>query len=234
MNTKKLLLGIFLLLSFAVVLIIIFMPIFGNGRNGLQFSDDFFNSLAKGSSNFMENMRDEVAQPMVGTSFAVDISLDSPEQAQKAQALFTSAGAQVEAAGQKLKISGDLGKVLLKAVEDAEAAFHNQGDKLQAAYNFSARDALKTWWVSLNKVAGALTKQKAFKPARAIGEIQERALEPGYNFYGINPSRVKDNAALLTFMLVFYVVYTLWYGFGIYMVCEGLGLGMVKGAKQEV
>ena len=41
-------------LSFAVVLVIIFMPIFGNGRNGLQFSDDFFNSLAKGSSNFME------------------------------------------------------------------------------------------------------------------------------------------------------------------------------------
>lgn len=234
MNTKKLLIGIFLLLSFVVVLIIIFMPIFGNSRNGLQFSDDFFNSLAKGSSNFMENMRDEVAQPLVGTPFAVGISLDNPDQAKMAEALFTSAGTQVEAAGQKLKISGDLGKVLLKAVEDAEAAFHNQGEKLQAAYNFSARDALRTWWFSLKKVADALTKQQAFKPARAIGEIQERALEPGYNFYGINPSRVKDNAALLTFMLVFYVVYTLWYGFGIYMVCEGLGLGMVKGAKQEV
>ena len=162
-------------------------------------------------------------------------SLDNPEQAKKAEALFTSAGAiQVEAAGQKLKISGDLGKVLLKSVEDAEAAFNNQGDKLQAAYNFSARDAMNTWWVSLGKVAGALTKQKAFKPARAISEIRERALEPAFNFSGIQPARVKDNAALLTFMLVFYVIYTLWYGFGIYMVCEGLGLGMVKGAKQEV
>jgi hypothetical protein len=234
MNTKKLLLGIFLLISFAVVLIIIFMPIFGNGRNGLQFSDDFFNSLAKGSSNFMEGMRHEVAQPMAGTPFAVAISLDNPDQAKMAEALFTQAGAQVEMAGQKLKINGDLGKVLLKAVDDAEASFHNQGEKLQAAYNFSARDALKTWWFSLKKVADALTKQKAFKPARAIGEIQERALEPGYNFYGIIPAKVRDNAALLTFMLVFYVVYTLWYGIGIYMVCEGLGLGMVKGAKQEV
>ena len=46
-NTKKLTLGFFLLASFAVVLFIIFMPIFGNGRNGLQFADDFFNSLAR-------------------------------------------------------------------------------------------------------------------------------------------------------------------------------------------
>src|SRR3974390_242482 len=109
MNTKKLPLGIFLLLSFAVVLVIIFMPIFGGGRNGLQFSDDFFNSLAKGSSNFMEGMRHEVDQPMVGATFAVAISLDNPDQAKMAEALFTQAGAQVEVAGQKLKINGDLG-----------------------------------------------------------------------------------------------------------------------------
>src|SRR3974390_1553097 len=128
MNTKKLLLGIFLLLSFAVVLIIIFMPIFGNGRNGLEFSDNFFNSLAKGSSNFMDNMR-EVAKHVTGTSFNAEISMDNPEQAQKAEALFTKAGAQVEVAGQKLKISGDLGKVLASAVNDAEIAFNNQGEK---------------------------------------------------------------------------------------------------------
>jgi len=234
MNTKKLLLGIFLLISFAVILVIIFMPIFGNGRNGLQFSDDFFNSLAKGSSNFMEAMRHEVAQPQTGTSFAVEIGLDNPEQAQKAGALFTQAGAQVEVAGQKLKISGDLGKVLLQVISDSELAFNNQGEKLQAAYNFNARDALRTWWFSLKKVADALTKQKAFKQARSINEIQERAIEPAFNFFGIAPAKVSENVALLTFMLVFYVVYTLWYGYGIYMVCEGLGLGMVKGAKKEV
>jgi hypothetical protein len=224
--------GIFLLLSFAVVLVIIFMPIFGNGRNGLQFSDDFFNSLAKGSSNFMENMRHEVAQPLVGSAFAVDISMDNPEQATKAEALFTQAGAQVTAAGPKLKITGDIGKVLLQAVADAEDAFN--GVKLRAPYNFTTNEAIRTWWFSLKKVADALTKQKAFKQARAIGEIQERSLEPAFNFSGITPARVSDNAFLLIFMLVFYVVYTLWYGYGIYMVCEGIGLGMVKAAKKEV
>ena len=233
MNTKKLLLGIFLLVSFFVVLAIIFMPIFGNGRNGLQFSDDFFNSLAKGSANYMEESRG-LAKTILGTPFTADINLDTPEQAQKTEKLFTQAGATVEVAGSKLKISGGLGKVLVLAVNDAELLFNREGDKLQATYGYSGRDVVKTWWTSLKKVGDALTKQKNFKGAKAILEIQERALEPAFNFYGITPSSVKENAVLLTFMLVFYVIYTLWFGYGIFMIFEGFGLGMVKAAKAEV
>lgn len=234
MNTKKLTLGIFLLVSFGVVLFLIFMPIFGNGRNGLEFSDDFFNALAKGSSNYMGDMR-EVAQSVVGTPFAAEINMENPEQAKKTQTLFTQAGAQVEVAGTKLKISGGLGKVLVKAVNDAELLFNRQGEQLQAAYGFSGRDVVKTWWTSLKKVADALTKQKAFKQARVIAEIQERALEPGYNFYGISPAKVSENIGLLTFMLVFYVIYTLWFGYGIFELFEGFGLGTGKPvSKKEV
>jgi hypothetical protein len=234
MNTKKLTLGIFLLVSFGVVLFIIFMPIFGNGRNGLQFSDDFFNSLAKGSSNYMGEMR-EVAQSVAGTPFAVEINMDTPDQAQKTEKLFTHAGATVEVNGSKLKISGGLGKVLVLAVNDAELMFNREREKLQATYGFAGRDVVKLWWTSLKKVADALTKQKAFKQARVIAEIQERALEPGYNFYGITPAKVSDNTGMLIFMLVFYVVYTLWFGYGIFEVFEGFGLGTGKPvAKKEV
>ena len=234
MNTKKLTLGIFLLISFAVILFLIFMPIFGGGKNGLEFADNFFNSLAKGSSNFMDDMR-KLSQPFVGTPFTAEINMDTPEQAKRTETLFSQAGAQVEVAGSKLKISGDLGKVLLKAVDDSEILFNNQGEKLQAAYNFGGREVLRTWWQSLNRVGAALTKQKAFSQARAISEVQKRALEPGYNFYGIIPERVSDNIVLLTFMLVFYVLYTLWFGYGIFEVFEGIGLGMGKSmAKKEV
>lgn len=234
MNTKKLLLGIFLLISFAVVLVLIFMPIFGDGRNGLEFSDDFFNSLAKGSSNYMDDMR-KLSQTFAGTAFAVEIDLGKPETAQRTETLYTQAGAQVEAAGPVLKISGDLGAVLLKSVNDADLLFNNQGEKLQAQYNFSGREVVKTWWESLNKTSEALTKQKAFKQAKAISEIQKRALEPGYNFYGITPKRVRDYAGMLTFMLVFYVAYTMWYGYGIFELFAGIGLGMGKPvSKKEV
>jgi hypothetical protein len=234
MNTKKLLLGIFLLATFGVVLALIFMPIFGQGKNGLQFSDDFFNSLSKGSSDYMDQMR-QVSRGFVGTPFAVEINMDTPKEAQRAERLFSQAGAQVEVATSKLKINGDLGKVLLQSVNDAEILFNNQGEKLQAAYNFGGREVVRTWWESLSQVEAALTKQKAFKLAKGITEVQARALEPAYNFYGITAMSVSERAGLLTFMLIFYVVYTLWFGYGIFELFEGFGLGMGKPhAKKEV
>lgn len=234
MNSKKLLLGSFLLISFAVILILIFMPIFGEGKNGLEFSDDFFNSLAKGSSNYMDDMR-KLSQTFVGSPFAVEINLGSPERVKRTEILFTQAGAQVTSADAKMQVSGDLGNLLLKSVNDAELLFNNQGEKLQAIYNLGGREVVRTWWESLNKVSEALTKQKAFRQAKTVSEVQKRALEPGYNFYGVTPKSVRDYAVMLTFMLVFYVAYTLWYGYGIFELFEGLGLGTGKPvSKKEV
>lgn len=234
MNTKKLLLGIFLLISFFVVLFLIFMPIFPGGRNGLEFSDDFFNSLSKGSSNYMADMR-KLSQPLVGVSFNAEFNLDTPKEAEKTGLLFSAAGAQVNAADSVLKINGDLGKVLLAAIDDSEAMFHNQPEKLRTRYNYDAKEALKNWWVAFDKLDAALKKQKRFKEAKVVVEVQQRAIEPGYNFFGIKPTNVSDRAGLLTFMLVFYVVYTLWFGYGIFELFEGFGLGMGKPhAKKEV
>jgi len=107
--------------------------------------------------------------------------------------------------------------------------------KLQAKYNFSGREVVRTWWESLNQVSEVLTKQQAFKQAKGISEIQKRALEPGYTFYGIIPKSVREYAGMLTFMLVFYVAYTLWYGYGIFELFAGMGLGMGKPvSKKEV
>ncbi|MEJ2070137.1 MAG: hypothetical protein P8X58_06970, partial [Syntrophobacterales bacterium] len=62
-----------------------------------------------------------------------------------------------------------------------------------------------------------------------------RAIEPEYNLYGITATSVSDRAVLLTFMLVFYVIYTLWFGYGIFEMFEGFGLGMGKPLnKKEV
>lgn len=234
MNAKKLSKGILLLVSFVVILILIFMPLYGEGQNGLEFSDNFFNSLAKGSSNYMPEMRN-LARKYVGTALAVELNLESGYQAQKAAMLYTAAGAQVEVVGPVLKINGDLGRVLLQSVDDAEIMFNNQGDKLRARYQYHPKEALKNWWVSLKDMDGALTKQKKFKQAKVVTEVMKRALEPAYNFYGIAPASVSAHIGMLTFMLVFYVVYTLWYGYGIFELFEGLGLSMEKaGAKEEV
>lgn len=234
MNTKRLLLGAFLLITFGVVLVLIFMPIYGDGKNGLQFSDDFFNSLAKGSSNYMEDMR-RLAQKFQGVPLTGEIDLGKADKAQKAQILFSQAGAQVESKDSRLSFNGDLGKIFLAAIADAEALFHNQPEQVQARYNINGREAVRLWWESFNKLSEVLTKQKAFKEAKAVSDVQKRALEPGYNFYGIKPKSVRDHVGMLTFMLVFYVLYTLWYGYAIYELFEGMGLGTGKPiAKKEV
>ncbi|MFP3868519.1 MAG: hypothetical protein ACLFUU_10205 [Desulfobacteraceae bacterium] len=232
MKTNKLWKGILLLISFVLVLILIFLPIYGDGQNGLEYSDNFFNSLAKGSSNYMPQMRN-LAREYVGTPVAVELAVESNYQAQKTTLLYTEAGAQVEVEGPVLKINGDLGRILLQAVDDAEAMFNNQGDILRDRYQYHPKEALRHWWDSFKNIKAALTKQKKFKQAKVVTEVMRRALEPAYNFYGIAPASVGANFGLLTFMLVFYVAYTLWYGYGIYELFEGLGLSMEKAAAKE-
>lgn len=233
MKKKQLTTGIILLVTFFLVLIIIFMPWFGKGRNGLEFSDDFFNSLAKGSSNFMADMR-QLATPFKGQVLGVDLTLKDADTAKRAEILFSKAGATVEVAGSTLKINGDLGQIFLAAIDDSEAMFNNQGDKVQARYNLDPKKALRIWWTSFKELNTALNLQQKFREAKAANEIMLRAIEPGYNFFGIPVEMVRDNIGLLTFLLVFYVIYTLWYGYGVFELFEGLGLGAEKGHKEEV
>jgi len=59
-------------------------------------------------------------------------------------------------------------------------------------------------------------------------------VEVGYNFFKIEPQTARTKAGILTFSLVFYVIYTLWFGIGVLLVFEGFGLEMKKGARKEV
>jgi hypothetical protein len=61
-----------------------------------------------------------------------------------------------------------------------------------------------------------------------------RVFEPAYNFRGITPMRISDNYGKVIFLLVFYVLYTLWYGFSIMLIFEGVGISATSaGLKKE-
>ena len=51
-NTTKLGIGITLLVSFIIVLVIFFMPVF-EGKNGLDYLDNLYNSISKGSAYYI-------------------------------------------------------------------------------------------------------------------------------------------------------------------------------------
>ena len=91
-------------------------------------------------------------------------------------------------------------------------------------YGIPEKQALYNWWEALKGLDLALKKQKKFVAAKVVDLIQKKAVETAYNYYGIAPQKITDRFGVVIFSLIFYVVYTLWYGFAIMYMFEGLGL----------
>ncbi|OQX07381.1 MAG: hypothetical protein BWK76_24920, partial [Desulfobulbaceae bacterium A2] len=69
-----------------------------------------------------------------------------------------------------------------------------------------------------------LTAQKKFKEAKFAHSTNQKAVEMAYNYYGVQAQRIADRWGVVVLSLVFYVCYTMWYGFGIMFCFEGWGL----------
>jgi hypothetical protein len=245
--------GIALAISFIVVLGLIFSPIFpktteGEPQNGLQWADEMFNSLAKGSSYFIPKVA-KSNEKFMGKMFAVSIKLGKPEdkpgdgekRAERASKLFTvNEGARVEVNGAELKIEGDLGKVLAAALRDSETFYRNEGEKIKALYGTvmkteDEKQMFRQWWNVLDKINKQFMSEKKVAEAKIVSDVMKKAVEAAYNFYKVDAVKVKEKAGLMIFLLVFYVVYTMWWGFAIFFTFEGIGLRMTKAkVKKEV
>jgi hypothetical protein len=245
--------GIALGISFIVVLVLIFSPIFpktteGEPQNGLQWADEMFNSLAKGSSYFIPKVA-KSNEKFMGKMFTVSIKLGKPEdkpgdgekRAERASKLFTvNEGARVEVNGAELKIEGDLGKVLAAALRDSETFYRNEGEKIKALYGTvmkteDEKQMFRQWWNVLDKINKQFMIEKKGAEAKIVSDVMKKAVEAAYNFYKVDAVKVKEKAGLMIFLLVFYVVYTMWWGFAIFFTFEGIGLRMTKAkVKKEV
>ena len=69
-----------------------------------------------------------------------------------------------------------------------------------------------------------LKKQNKIKEAKVVDLVVKKALESSYNYYKIAPQKIGDRFGIVMFSLIFYVVYTIWYGFSIMFMFEGWGL----------
>jgi hypothetical protein len=225
-NKKTFSLGVVFAISFLAVLMLIFSPVF-NGKNGLVFSDDMFNKLSKGSSYFIPKVSKSV-EKVKGKSLAVSIKLDKVEEAENTAKLFTSAGAAVDVQDVQLKIQGDLGAILSSALNDADAMYKNDGKAVSDRYGYDEKAAMKNWWIALSKVDKELKKEKLIAEAKTVSDVVKKAIEPGYNFYKIDANKVADHAGMMSGLLIFYVAYTMWWGYAIFYIFDGLGLSMKK------
>jgi hypothetical protein len=201
-----------------------FLPIF-DGRNALDYMDSLFNSVSKGSAYYVADLKAE-AEGQRGNAVAVTLAVASEAQARQTAELFRAGGATVQVAEAELRVSGDLGGILGRCLQDSDEMFANAGAGVRDRYGYEERRVLFDWWTALKAMDEDLKRQNRFAEAAFVAKVKEKAVECAYNYYGIESTRISDRIGLVLFSLVFYVVYTVWYGYAIIFMLEGWGLNL--------
>lgn len=215
--------GLILMASFSAVFVMIFMPLFGGGKNGLEYLDNLYNSISKGSAYYVPELKDQ-SGALSGKIVSMTLEMASADAAEKALPLIGFSGGAVKAQGPVLSVEADLGKLMENCLEDVDLMYHNRGDQVRDKYGMDERQALYTWWALTNQMDKALKKQKLFKEAKVVATVSKKGVETSYNFYEIEPRKISEKIGVVVFSLVFYVIYTVWYGFAIMFLFEGVGL----------
>jgi len=214
--------GAIMMFIFAVVLITIFSPVFGD-KNGLEYLDDLYNSISKGSAYYIPKVKQETDK-FKGKSISMTLDLVDKEHAQQTALLFTKAGASIELSANKLEVTGDFGKILDNCLNDADSMYGNDGKTVVGKYGYNERQVLYNWWKACKEMDKDLKRQKKFEEATVVTTLKKKAVETSYNYYKVEPQKITDRLGVVVFSLVFYVLYTMWYGFGIMYLFEGWGL----------
>ena len=214
--------GAIMLFVFTVVLVIFFSPVFGD-KNGLEYLDDLYNSISKGSAYYIPKVKQETDK-FKGKSVSMTLDLGDKERAEQTALLFSKAGASIELSDNKLKVTGELGKILNNCLNDADSMYKNDGKTLVAKYGYNERQAMYNWWQACKEMDKDLKRQKKFEAAKAVMTLKKKGVETSYNYYKIEPQKISDQLGVVAFSLIFYVIYTLWYGFAIMYMFEGWGL----------
>ena len=215
--------GIVMLVIFAGILGVIFSPVFPGKVNGLDYLDNLFNMVSKGSSYFIPaSIKD--SEKYAGKMIDVTIKLGDEKQAAETAQLMSAGGAQVALDGNELKITGDMSLILKSSLADSDLMFANNGAPLQEKYGVPEKQVLYNWWTAFKSIGKELTVQEKFEAAKPFATVSKKALEPAYNYYGVKAMSWKENIVMILVALGFYVFYTLWYGFGLMYLFEGLGL----------
>ncbi|UCD86379.1 MAG: hypothetical protein JSV01_00935 [Desulfobacterales bacterium] len=221
-NKKEFYGGVGMMAAFLVVLIIIFSPVF-KGQNGLEYLDELYNTISKGSAYYIPKVKKE-SDNFIGSSVSLTLKMANETQAEQTFKLFNQAGALVNISGAELKATGDLGNILENCLADAEDMYKNNGQAVSDKYGYDEKRVLFNWWKACKAMDKDLKKQGKFPEAKMVATVGKKAVETSYNYYRVEPQKIGARIGLVVFSLVFYVVYTLWYGFAIMFMFEGWGL----------
>jgi len=213
--------GIVLLLSFAAIFVVFMLPIF-NGMNGMVYLDNLYNMISKASCYFIPELK-EKAGKLADKEIEVKLEALNNKQAENIAKLLTTTGSDVTIQGNTINLKGDLGAILTTVIEDSDYMYKNNGDFVRNKYGYDEKEVMYNWYVALEEMKNDLNKQKMFSEAQDVVTVKKKAVEVAYNYYGINSKSIQEVWHIVVLSLVFYVIYTMWYGFGLLYIFEGLG-----------
>lgn len=221
-QSGKLAIGLVLMISFLAVLVAIFAPIIG-GDNALNYLDNLFNSISKASAYHIDDLRQDVAE-RPAEQLALTLELGDPDQARQAAGVLAAAGAAADVDGSSVAVTADLTAILAAGLADADSLYFNRGEEVAARHGGGdPRVVVHAWWQALAALEHALTRDRRFAAAKLTHTIKTKAVECAYNYYGIEPQPISQRWGIVLFSLVFYVVYTVWYGYVVMYLFEGVG-----------
>jgi hypothetical protein len=207
--------------SFIAVLVAIFLPLF-DGQNALDYLDNLYNSISKASAYYVPKLQRAVEEHQ-GKWLELRLAFDDEVQAELAADLLEHAGGEVSRSGSELEVAGDVGALLNACLVDTDDLYHNRGDAVAGRYQQEERSVLHGWWKVLSAMEKDLGRQKEFDVAELVGTIKAKGVECAYNYYRIEPQPISQRWGIVLCSLVFYVIYTIWYGYAVMFIFEGLG-----------
>lgn len=222
-DTKEFGIGLALITGFLVALFAIFSPLLEDGKNVLDYLDGTFNSISKESAYYIPGAI-EKARKHDGMDVTLSIKAADDLQAARMEKLFVTAGVTVARDSAELNVSGDLGRMLAAVLADSDLMFRNEGAAVFSKYGYEEKRVLYDWHKALAAMTKDLNKQKKFKEAKTVHDIQTKAVEPAYNYYGVKAIPMRSMIWVALGALVGYVLYTIWYGYAILFLFEGWGL----------
>ncbi len=228
-NKKEFTLGALLTVTFFVLLFIMHTTtvISIKGKSLVHYTDEMFVSVSKGSVYFIPELV-KIADQYVGKPLDVKI-----KKSDKAAKLFENVNASVELKNGKLRINGDLGEILKNVLKDADAVFKGEDRGLYDRYGYAGKEVIHQWWLSLKEIEGVYKTAKKFDEIKSLKTVRIKALEPAFNFCGVESASVSKHALGISAVIVFYVIYTVWWGYAIYFLSEGVGLMMKKSKEKK-
>lgn len=230
-DRKKFWTGLIGLIFFSLILIF-WTSSWGNHKSGLEWADGLFNQLAKDSTYFIPGAV-KLAGRFEGITVDFGVNPRWPgTDSLLAKILQANAFSATILNDGRVRIKGDLGLLGKAASADAELLFKGHEKDLQGRYGLEGKEVLYYWWIAFDGLTRRFIQENRSSEADFTRFMTIRVLEPSYNFAGIETRNITENAGTVSFLLGFYVFYTLLYGFSILFIFEGLGIKATR-AKEK-